>query len=142
MSEIGKRLYRMYRVWHKEEKRYIEANFSISPSGHLHKICGDEDGTYEIELDTKVFVIERCAGTCDDHLNPIYENDVVSEDGKFWLVVWYRGGWFGYRYVAGEPPTYKLLDDMKGPLVVKGNLNTSDENLRAKFHWFHEKSIL
>lgn len=67
-----------YRVWHKEEKRYVTGSFSISPSGHLHKICGDEDGVYELELNTQVFAVEQCTGLRDKNSTLIYEADVVN----------------------------------------------------------------
>ena len=78
-----------YRVWHKEEKRYVTGNFSISPSGHLHKICGDEDGVYEIEMDTQVFAVEQCTGKEDKNKRLMYGGDLVRcANGTVAPIIW------------------------------------------------------
>lgn len=111
-----------YRVWHKEGKRYVTGNFSISPSGHLHKICGDEDGVYEIELDTQVFAVEQCTGLRDKNGKLIYEGDVLF-DGNYvsFLVIW-ESGCFGYDYHGFHP-----IPDWIKDMAIVGNIHEEDK---------------
>lgn len=113
-----------YRVWHKEEKRYVTGNFSISPFGHLHKIYGDEDGVYEIELDTQVFAVEQCTGLKDKNGTLIYEGDVVLFVGKVNLAVQYTPNEWE---MAGDDVNVPLTENTARFVKIVGNIHEVTE---------------
>jgi hypothetical protein len=83
-----------YRVWDGKKKAYAHEGYVVTQLGLV--------GTYDpfVGLIRNIYcTVEHCTGLADKNGNPVFDGDVIQENGINRYIHWHDGGWcYSVRY--------------------------------------------